>query len=384
MPGRARIARMPLLLDPTAPPRTLGSLVWSELRLGVVLCVAVAGFLSLAFDDPFGQNLVYSLCIGLTIQGLIEAGRHGFVARARRRSPAAAGPIGAWPGWAVMGPWIGLSVVVGYGLGSLVAGALTGTDHLARLLRGDLRALSLILPVVLVVSIGTTYYFYARGRLAAIELQVQAARRAAAENQLRLLESQLEPHMLFNTLANLRVLIASDPPRAQAMLDRLIAFLRATLNASRGGRHTLAAEFERLADYLALMAVRMGPRLSTRLELPGALRDEPVPPLLLQPLVENGIEHGLEPRVEGGAIEVSAHAEGATLVLAVRDTGVGLPAGGATRPGGFGLAQVRERLATLFGAAASVQLEPATDGRGGTLVTLRLPLPTPRTTAGTP
>jgi LytS/YehU family sensor histidine kinase len=184
--------------------------------------------------------------------------------------------------------------------------------------------------------------------------------------------------MLFNTLANLRVLIATDPPRAQAMLDQLIAFLRATLNASRGGRHTLAAEFERLADYLALMAVRMGARLSTRLELPEALREAPVPPLLLQPLVENGIHHGLEPRVEGGAIEVSAHADGAALALDVRDTGVGLPAGGAARPGGFGLAQVRQRLATLYGEAASVQIESATDGRGGTLVTLRLPLPTPR------
>ncbi len=154
--------------------------------------------------------------------------------------------------------------------------------------------------------------------------------------------------------------------------------------ASRGGRHTLAAEFERLADYLALMAVRMGPRLATRLDLPEALRDTPVPPLLLQPLVENGIQHGLEPRVEGGAIEVSAYANGATLVLSVRDTGVGLPAGGAARPGGFGLAQVRERLGTLFGEAASVQIESATDGRGGTLVSLRLPLPTPRVTTGTP
>ena len=89
-----------------------------------------------------------------------------------------------------------------------------------------------------------------------------AAERSAAEAQLKLLQSQLEPHMLFNTLANLRVLIGTDPARAQAMLDRLIAFLRATLTASRSGSHALADEFDRLGDYLALMAVRMGPRLA--------------------------------------------------------------------------------------------------------------------------
>ena len=90
-----------------------------------------------------------------------------------------------------------------------------------------------------------TWIFYTRGRMAAIEAQAQQAQRQAAEAQLKLLESQLEPHMLFNTLANLRVLIALDPPRAQAMLDQLIAFLRATLSASRVGRHALGAEFSR-------------------------------------------------------------------------------------------------------------------------------------------
>ena len=145
-------------------------------------------------------------------------------------------------------------------------------------------------------------------RLAHARADAEAARRAAAENQLKLLESQLEPHMLFNTLANLRVLIGIDPPRAQAMLDRLIAFLRATLNASRSTLHPLATEFERIGDYLALMGMRMGPRLQSQLSLPDALRDVGVPPLLLQPLVENSIKHGLEPQIAGGRIEVDAAA----------------------------------------------------------------------------
>jgi LytS/YehU family sensor histidine kinase len=175
--------------------------------------------------------------------------------------------------------------------------------------------------------------------------------------------------MLFNTLANLRVLITLDPPRAQAMLDRLIAFLRSTLAASRAGTHTLADEFARLDDYLGLMAVRMGPRLACTLALPSDLTQHGVPALLLQPLVENAIRHGLEPKVEGGHIEVSAARDAGRLRLAVRDSGVGWP---ATPREGFGLAQVRERLATRFGATAQLEIGPAADG--GTLATLTLPL----------
>jgi LytS/YehU family sensor histidine kinase len=181
--------------------------------------------------------------------------------------------------------------------------------------------------------------------------------------------------MLFNTLANLRVLIGVDPPRAQAMLDRLIAFLRATLGASRAGMHTLAAEFDRLADYLALMAVRMGPRLEVRFDLPDELRDQPVPALLLQPLVENCVRHGLEPKVEGGRIEIVARLQAGALVLTVSDTGVGLDHGAANDGTGFGTTQVRQRLTALYGGRASFSLETAPGGVAGTLARIRLPLP---------
>jgi LytS/YehU family sensor histidine kinase len=180
--------------------------------------------------------------------------------------------------------------------------------------------------------------------------------------------------MLFNTLANLRVLIGLDTVRAQAMLDRLINFLRATLAASRSERHALAAEFDRLADYLALMQVRMGDRLTVRFDLPDGLRNRPVPPLLLQPLIENAVVHGLEPKVEGGRLEVAASLDGPTLRLTVRDTGVGLGSAPVSAGGSrFGLEQVRQRLATLYGDAASMDLIPAGDAEGGTLATVRLP-----------
>ncbi|MEP6792132.1 MAG: histidine kinase, partial [Ramlibacter sp.] len=177
-------------------------------------------------------------------------------------------------------------------------------------------------------------------------------------------------HMLFNTLANLRVLIATDAPRAQQMLDHMIAYLRATLSASRGTTHPLQAEFDRLRDYLELMAVRMGPRLSYTLNLPADLAQQPVPTLLLQPLVENAIQHGLEPKVAGGSVTVTARREGGNVVIEVADTGVG--AGDAViGSAGFGVAQVRERLATLYGSDAAIEFA-APDGHG-TRASVRFP-----------
>jgi len=228
-----------------------------------------------------------------------------------------------------------------------------------------------------VVGSAMTLYFYLAGKSTHLQAELERSQRQHAQAQLRLLESQLEPHMLFNTLANLRVLIGVDPARAQSMLDHLIAYLRSTLVASRADTHTLAQEFERLADYLALMAVRMGPRLRVTLDLPDALRGVPIPPLLLQPLVENALTHGLEPEVEGGHIAVRARpsADGRSLQLQVADTGKGLHPTPATAAGtGFGLLQVRERLATAYGPEGTLTL--AANHPAGTSATVQIPLKT--------
>jgi signal transduction histidine kinase len=349
-----------------ALPRPL-AYVLRHLMLGVPLAALIALFFSIAFNDDYGRNFVYSLCIGLICQFGIDLGRRG-AARLMGRS-------GGWPGWPVTAVVIALAVWLGINGGYALAGWIM--DHpIPAPGRQDWRTLVIIVTISLLASIGFTLVGYGRARLAASDAQAQRAQRAAAENQLKLLESQLEPHMLFNTLANLRVLITLDPPRAQAMLDRLIAFLRATLNASRVGTHPLSAEFERLDDYLALMAVRMGPRLQVAFDLPEELRALPVPPLLLQPLVENSIQHGLEPQVEGGRIEVGALRDGNRLLLTVRDSGVGLSPAATPRGTGFGTHQVRERLAALYGPAATLELHAATGG--GTLATITIPLE-PRT-----
>ena len=184
-------------------------------------------------------------------------------------------------------------------------------------------------------------------------------------------------HTCFNTLANLRALIATEPDRALTMLDHLNSYLRATLRGSQGSSHPLQTEFERLRDYLELMAVRMGPRLRYTLDLPPELANLPIAPLLLQPLVENAIQHGLEPSVQGGDIVVRAQRTGGYLKLEVSDTGVGLQSAPSPRPaaqsGGFGLAQVRERLQTLFGPQGTLIL--VAGASGGSLATVQYPLP---------
>ena len=342
------------------------------------------GFIGVALHLAFGMSLwsslVHSMCISTMCWFCIDLGRLG-VARwlyrrgLRQDNPQTSGLAeGRWPGW----PWMLLIIVVGtligFSAGNALAGWITGHPS-PGFLRGSLSQAMSLLALALVPGIVITYWFYSRERLAAQAATILTAQRQAAEHQLKLLESQLEPHMLFNTLANLRALIGIDPARAQLMLDQLIAFLRASLAGSRTGRHSLGAEFQRLRDYLALMQIRMGTRLVTRFELPPELAAAQLPPLLLQPLVENSIKHGLEPQVAGGRIDVSAAREGDVLVLSVRDSGAGLgiATGDADR---YGLAHVRERLATLYGERASFALAPAGDAEGGTLATIRLPFET--------
>ena len=369
------VSSQPPAFQPATPitARSVALWLWRELRIGVPICVATAVFLSLVLSDPLPRLLVYSTCIGLSIQFSGELMRHGLARWLHARGPTEALHGPRWPGCGWMLPVVVVATLGGYGFGMSLADALLGRVRSDGVFSGG-RALVLVLVVCLAVALGAVYFFHSRARLALLREAAQRATQSAAEAQLRLLQSQLEPHMLFNTLANLRVLIASDPARAQAMLDRLIAFLRATLAASQRPDHTLADEFDRLADYLALMAVRMGERLELTLDLPETLRGARVPTLLLQPLVENSIRHGLEPQVHGGRIVVRARAQGDMLTLSVRDTGVGLPAGAASGDSGFGLQQVRERLAVACGERARLTLEPAGDADGGTLAIVQLPL----------
>ncbi len=342
------------------------------LRHGLQVVLAdtvVAVIIATLRGGDFGSIFAHSQAIGLFSWGFIESGRMLLLG----------GALEGWPRG-----WKGLALVVagctaGFLAGTTVADALPGRPGWKATFASP-RALMADIALTATFSTIIVGWFYTRGRALVQRSQVAAATHEATLARLVLLQSQLEPHMLFNTLANLRALIAADPERAQAMLDRLIDFLRATLDASRVTAHPLADEFLRIADYLALMQVRMGDRLRTITSLPPELAGIAVPPLLLQPLVENAIKHGLEPQRGAGDLRVSAVRDGAMLVLAVTDSGRGLDAAAAanardpaTAGAGFGLAQIRERLQTLHGDAASFTL--STRPEGGTRAEIRLPLP---------
>ena len=343
----------------------------------LALCLSIALLLFAIDRRGFGFKLAYSFGIGFSCLLTSHGVRLGWAAlddRVRRARGLAAAPARFATGWHGIVPSVLVCMLVGPLVGTALVDALLG-ERSPSLWQMESATARISLAMSVIASLASMFVLSTLERLASARAQAEAAQRQAAEHQLRLLQSQLQPHMLFNTLANLRVLIGLDPPRAQAMLDRLNAFLRATLLASRTHQHALHVEFDRLADYLALMAVRMGPRLQVQLDLPDALRNVMVPPLLLQSLVENSIQHGLEPQIQGGRIVVRAACEASVLVLSVRDTGTGLPTTGAHRDGGFGVAQVQERLATLYGSAASLNIANTTDADGGTLATVRLPLP---------
>lgn len=215
------------------------------------------------------------------------------------------------------------------------------------------------------------------------EARAQAAERRAAEAQLRLLQGQIEPHFLFNTLANVVGLIDADPARARRMLESFIDYLRSSLGSLRQQNHTLGQEMALIDAYLRVLALRMEERLRVRLEVPAELMGVCLPAVLVQPLVENAIHHGLEPKVEGGQVTVRAHTTGQALLIEVIDDGMGLPTTDASppphrQPGtGAALANIRERLAAAYGSAAALELLPRPEG--GVMARLSLPWPVPPT-----
>ncbi|HVL76003.1 MAG TPA: histidine kinase [Noviherbaspirillum sp.] len=332
-----------------------------------VFNVAIALFITyvLRIHDSLTDNIVISMCIGTLAVTFIDGTR-----------------LLLWPHRAPpLVPFLlllAVSIPAAQLIGSRIAGALTGIPSLeiAGVRSGNVPG---AIVMLVLVCLGITWFFWSRERLEHLKAEAAAEKARAAEierralqAQLQLLQAQTEPHMLFNTLANLQGLIAVDPPRAGAMLDQLIQYLRASLSSSRAQAVTLEQEFALLDAYLGLMKVRMDARLSYRLDLPAELAALPVPPMLLQPLVENAIKHGLEPKLDGGALEVKATRRDRELVLSVCDTGLGDACHAHTAGGGTGLANVRERLAALFGGHASLLLQP--NQPCGLRATLTIPL----------
>ena len=194
--------------------------------------------------------------------------------------------------------------------------------------------------------------------------------RAALNAKLSALQAQVEPHFLFNTLANLKYLIRTDGETAQLMLDHLVGYLQNALPDMRSVSSTVGRELALAGDYLSIMQIRMGERLRFGVDADDAVRALPFPPAMLISLVENAIKHGLESATRPGDLLIGAAVDGGALRLTVRDNGAGL----SDQPGqGLGLANIHERLRLLYGERASLTVEALDDG--GVEATLSVPVP---------
>jgi hypothetical protein len=224
--------------------------------------------------------------------------------------------------------------------------------------------------IIVKVVLGSKRKAETRARAATATAEEESLKRQLAEAQLKMMQAQIEPHFLFNTLASVDYLIETDPSRASTMQKNLIQYLRAALPQMREGSTTLGKEIALCRSYLEILKVRMEDRLQYAITVPQGLASAQFPPMMLQSLVENSIKHGLEPKAEGGTLTISADVANGSLRVTVADTGLGFAVG--TKPGtGVGLANVSERLAALYGSAAKVTIDANTPS--GTIATIEVP-----------
>ncbi|HEX4510017.1 MAG TPA: histidine kinase [Burkholderiaceae bacterium] len=219
----------------------------------------------------------------------------------------------------------------------------------------------------------------AKAAVATETAEAESLRRQVLEARMAMMQAQVEPHFLFNTLASIDHLIEFDPKRASQMQRNLISLLRASMpsmRASDSGVRPLDLELAVVRPYLEILKVRMEERLTTEIDVPEGLLSAEFPPMMIQTLVENSIKHGLEPKAEGGHLSVQAQIRHGNLCVIVADTGLGfeIAAKGTTHGTGVGLANIRERLALLYGAKSSLTI--ANNPGGGTLVTITVPYTT--------
>ncbi len=323
--------------------------------LGLTQLAAVA--LTLLLATSLRDNTIFSISIGLSM--FLTVWGASLLRREQRK---------------VASDFI-IAVPVGGLLGVVVGSYLIGASP-AQLLEHNPQVL--LIAAVSAVTFGSaiSYYFYARHRLSENKQQLQSESLQRARNEqrmtetkLRLLQVQIESHFLFNTLSNILGLIDEKPASAKRMLEGLTKYLRVSLQSTRGKTITLAQELDMLRAYLSIQSIRMGDRLVYRFDVPDELEAVVLPPLLIQPLVENAIRHGLEPKLEGGNLTVRARRHDDRLSIDVIDTGRGLQAQSGS---GVGLKNVHQRIAALYGERGSFVLNE--NSPSGVTATLNLPL----------
>jgi len=263
--------------------------------------------------------------------------------------------------WLAVVPWKTLVIVC---VLVMITGGILGAPQVSILF---------ILASLIIKAVATGKH---SAEVAASEARQRAEKeqleRTAVEAHLEALQAQIEPHFLFNTLASIDQLILTDPPRASRMQQSLIKYLRAAMPQMRasgnGARPTLGQQVDLSRAFLDIMAVRMDERLQPVVSVPEGLRSAIFPSMMLQTLVENAIRHGLEPKAEGGKVEIRAEVVDGSLAVRVCDTGVGF---NFNNQGGVGLANIRERLKVMYRDRAELIISVPSEG--GTCATIRIP-----------
>jgi two-component system, LytTR family, sensor kinase len=274
----------------------------------------------------------------------------------------------------------GASAVVGLAVACCVAAALQcgSCETYRNMSFADVMRLLILGPYLVpflwvywaVVGVAHAWRYHQKYRER--ELQAAELRARLAQSQLQVLKMQLHPHFLFNTLHTISALMHKDVELADEMMAQFADLLRVTLDDAHAQEVPLRQELEFVTTYLRIEQARLGPRLDVRLDIDPRARGALVPNLLLQPLVENAIRHGIAPRVEGGRLVIRARRTGEGLEVQVEDNGLGLPADfppGAR--GGLGLANTRARLEGLYGPAHRFDLSRGAEG--GVLAALQIP-----------
>ena len=318
--------------------------VLSCFLLTAVFNTAIALFLThMDFGTGFRKTFILSQAIGLSICAAVLSGLR-FI-----RNPSVSGQMVT-----VLGG-IALGATAGAFLGSLLAGIPFAA------VAEDRPGLLQMLLAGLFFGIVVTYFFISREKITQTEAALHAEQikrltleKTALESRLRILQAQIEPHFLFNSLSNIMSLLDGDLARGKRMLANLTHYLRATLSRTREETGTLEREMDLVRAFLEVYKVRMDDRLRYTIEFPGRLRDLPLPPMLVQPLVENAVKHGLEPKIEGGEISIRVEEKEHSLNLVIADTGRGFHEGPG---GGIGLTNVRDRLELLYDGRGRLVLE---------------------------
>ena len=323
----------------------LKGVTWRRVAITFVINTAVVALIEwLGIENPFLDLLVTGQIIGFSIMLAVSAAGNMNLRRITK-------PVAQL-----------IAVVVGSLIGTVLVVIVKGHDLIATFTKAEAihRFSYTAMLGILAGGLITAYLIFrerdaqARAALHKAEAERQLLAKQMAEAQLALMQAQIEPHFLFNTLANVRYLVESDSSGAVRMLDHLIDYLKAALPQMRDAASTLGKEIELVRAYLGIQQIRMGERLRYEFRVPEELNTRAFPPSMAITLVENAIRHGLETCCDCGDITVSADAGAGKLSLTVADTGEGMK---SETGKGIGLINLRTRLSELFGDAGRLVVE---------------------------